>query len=289
MRRIAFTLALCGLFASAGTGVAWSDDEDGWRVRFSPADDLYPRYVADPRRSNFSIGRLSFSETEIPAAGDTRFGLRVGGRYGVLRLHRKGDADYGFQIDVEGGFLAQFDLDNHTDNIGWDGIYGLQLAWARPGGVALRAGVFHDSSHVGDEYAESTGRTRINYTRQEFLAGASWRFLPLWRTYVEGAWAFDLRNEELMEKWRAQTGVEFESPATLWGGRAAVYVAADASFFQEDDWSANVTIQTGLLFHVQELARYYRFGIEFYDGRSHIGEFFQNEERYVSLGVWFDL
>ncbi len=260
-----------------------------WCMQLSPAGDLYPRYIADPRRPGFTIARANFLDSEIEDAGNSRFILRLGGRYGFIRFYREGDPDHGFQIDVEGGFFGHFDSDNSTDNIGWDGLYGIQGTWSPGNRLAYRFGMFHDSSHVGDEYAERTGRQRINYTRQEYRASVSWKFAPRWRVYGETAWAWDLRNEELMEPWRVQSGLECQSPHGLGGGRAGWYAAADVSVFEEDDGNPNLTLQGGLMYRLSELGRTYRVGLEFYDGRSHIGEFFQDKEQYVAFGFWFDL
>ena len=51
------------------------------------------------------------------------------------------------------------------------------------------------------------------------------------------------------------------------------------------------------VFHVQyhpgivyvQDERRWRFGIEYYDGRAQLGEFFQDDERYISIGLWLDL
>ena len=70
---------------------------------------------------------------------------------------------------------------------------------------------------------------------------------------------------------------------------AGWYVATDVAKFDEDDGGVNVTVQGGLMYGLEELGRVYRIGVEFYDGRSHIGEFFQHSEQYVAFGFWFDL
>ena len=67
------------------------------------------------------------------------------------------------------------------------------------------------------------------------------------------------------------------------------YAAADVSFFEEDNWDENITIQSGLYLPVGDLARTYRVGLEYYDGRSQIAEFFRSHETYVAFGFWFDL
>lgn len=271
---------------------AWNQTialKKGWNMVLGPAGDFYPKYLADPRRPTFSIATMYFSETEIDAAGRPRVGLRMGTRFGLLRFHKDGDPEHGFQLDLGAGFLGQFDMANSLDNIGWDGVYSLGIAWAPRDSFAIRVGSFHDSSHVGDEYAERTGRRRISYTREEALLGLSWAFTKKYRAYAEGAYAYTLRNRELMEPVRVQCGLEYMSPESFWKGRLGWYTAADVSSYEENDWDTNTTIQAGLLYPLRNLSRTWRLGIEYYDGRSHIGEFFQKREEYISIGFYVDL
>jgi hypothetical protein len=206
-----------------------------------------------------------------------------------LRFYRNGNPDGGLQLDIEAGFVGQFDMEHGEDNIGWDGIHGLQVTWMPLEGIALRFGTLHDSSHVGDEYAERTGRQRIEYTRAEWLLGVSWSFFDRWCAYAETGYAYDNRNEELMEPLRIQYGLEYVSPNRFWKRRLGWYAAADVSSYEENDWDMNTTIQAGLIMPIKGRSSKYRLGIEYYNGRSHIGEFFLNSEKYLSLGLWFDL
>ena len=56
----------------------------------------------------------------------------------------------------------------------------------------LYSGTKHDSAHVGDEHSERTGRQRIGYTREELVAGVSWRPARKWRIYAEGGFGYGL-------------------------------------------------------------------------------------------------
>jgi hypothetical protein len=260
-----------------------------WRLFVFPGKALYPIYIADPRRATNSISRMYVSKTEIDGAGDDRYAIRLGGRFGILRLHKAGDPHHGLELDLEAGFNGQFDLDHGYDNIGWDGIYGFHIAYAFTAGLAIRTGVMHDSSHVGDEHAERTGRLRVNYTREEVLLGLSWAFTEKWRIYLEGAYAHVLRTKEIMEPWRVQYGLEYVSPKSFWKGRFGWYAAVDVSRFEENDWDQNLTLQLGLLLRAKGIVRDYRLALEYYDGRSQIGEFFQDDETYVAFGLWIDI
>lgn len=157
----------------------------GWRTEFAPADVFYPAYVADPRRPVFALTMIDVAESDVPAAGDSRYGIRMGAQFGILDFIPPGDPDGGFQLAGHVGFLGQFDRDSSEDNIGWDGLYGFDLAWRARPDLVLRVGMAHDSSHLGDEYIENTGFTRLEYTRQEYLAGMRFQPWTSLSTYVE--------------------------------------------------------------------------------------------------------
>lgn len=260
-----------------------------WQCVISPGSDLYPRYIADPIRPGIALTRLNVSDSEIPDVGDTRYLIRVGGRHGLFRIHPASFSDWGFQLDFEGAFLGQFDIDNYEDSIGWDGLYGALLTWSNGKGFALKLATKHDSSHVGDEYAEDTGRKRINYTRQELVFGVSLAALTHWRLYGEAGYGWDLRNEDLQEPWRVKGGLEFENTNLFWKGQAGYYAAIDVTATEELEWQKDMTIQAGLALSAAKLTRTYRLGVEYRDGRSVMGEFFQHHETYFAFGLWIEL
>ncbi len=260
-----------------------------WRGVFSPGSLLYPPYIANPLRPTIALKLVHFSDSEIPEAGDSRYLFNLGGRYGFFRVHPTENSDRGFQIDLEGAFIGMFDRENSLDNIGWDGVYAALLTWSNGDGLAAKLAIQHDSSHVGDEYAERTGRQRINYTRQEYVLGLSLSGFKYWRVYGEVGFAFDLRNDVLQDQWRVEGGLEFEDPDRFWKGRAGYYAAIDITSYEESDWEADVTVQAGFVMPLPDITRTYRLGFEYRNGRSIIGEFFQNEETYIAAGLWMDL
>ena len=258
-----------------------------WTFDLAPTGDVYSPYIADPTRAGFAVQLISFSNSEIADAGDDRWGLKLGGRFGLFRIHPRNEPDRGFQLSIEAGFKGQFDRDHSLDNIGWDGIYGLIATYRRGNRLAYKLGALHTSAHVGDEHQERTGRQRIEYTRTELLAGASRSVGKRWRVYGEAGWACELRTPELQDRGRVQLGLEYESAPVLWKGRIGWYAAADASVFEERDWEVSTTVQAG--FKVRTPARFWRLGLEYYDGRSWMAEYFQDDERYLSAGLWLDL
>lgn len=259
----------------------------GSRLIYLPSGDLYPPYAADPVRPGFAIQPVYVRKGDIPSTSDRRINLKAGGQVGLVRSHSRTDPDLGWQVSLLGGFNDQNDVRENLDNIGWDGHYGLVLTSSWHKRLAFKLGWLHVSSHLGDEYIERTGRKRISYTREEIAAGVSWGLLDHWRIYMEGGKAINMSNEDLQEPWRRQAGLEYESNRIFWRKRMAWYAALDAQSFQERDWRIDLSFQTGFL--IRSEGHNWRFGVEWYNGRPPIGEFFQFTERYVSMGIWIDI
>jgi len=254
------------------------------RVWFPPAD-FYPRYIADPIRPQNALTIQWLADTEIPETGAARFGLRVGGSFGIRRWHPEGEPDIGWQLSFEGGLAAQFDIEYSWDNTGWDGFYGLYLSWMLTPDLGFRFGSQHNSSHIGDEYSERTGRKRIHYTREEAALGVSWRFRPRWTTYAELGVGNGIAGSITS---RLEAGLQYISEQKYWKGSASRYAAIDIRTYEETDWSTRFTAQVGYRIPVGNRSAVYRIALEFGTGRSVMGQFLWEKESWLGIGWYYD-
>jgi len=253
---------------------------------FLPEAGFYPPYIADPIRPQSALMLIGVPSSDIPETGHGRFSLRLGGQFPIVALHPDRDPDRGWQLDFEGGFFGHFDTGYSLDNIGWDGVFGLLLDYKPRSDLAFRFGTMHDSAHVGDEYAERTGRSRVSYTREELVLGVSWQATRSWRTYFEVGSQFG--GDDFQEPWRAQTGVEYLGRRLTPRMRASWYAALDLRAYQENDWHPRATGQVGLLIPTGRGRSRYRAAVEVASGRTVLGEFFLSSETYAGLGWYFD-
>jgi hypothetical protein len=280
----AVILALCAAQAIASEEPPEEPERERWWI--APPPGFVPYFTADPRRPQSALLYATMLDSEIPESDGPRTIIRLGGRFGLFRYHPAGDPDRGIQLDIEAGFYGHFDLDNSLDNIGWDGVYGLLLSWKPKGRLGFRFGTKHDSAHMGDEYAERTGRDRIGYTREELTAACVWQVSGSWQVYGELGYGHNIK--EFMEPFRLQSGVQWVSSARWWKGSAAWYGALDVQAFEERDWRLTPTLQFGFQVPTGRGTSRYRVALEYSSGRSALGEFSFYDESYVGLGLYFD-
>jgi hypothetical protein len=280
-------LGLCSALAAlAGEDDAVdSTDKKKKSKLWFPAGNFYPRYIADPLRPQNALTMQWLSNTEIPETGAARFGLRLGGSFGIFRWHPEGEPDKGWQINFEGGFAGQFDIEWSWDNTGWDGFYGVYLNRMLTPELGIRFGSQHDSSHIGDEYSERTGRERIHYTREEAIIGIAWTFRPKVTFYSELGWGNGLAGSMTF---RLESGMQWVSDRKYWKGRASRFAAIDLRSYEETDWSTRMTVQAGYWIPVGSRGSVYRVAFEYGTGRSVMGQFLWEKETYFALGWYYD-
>ena len=123
-----------------------------------PQSFLFEPLLADPKRPRFFI---SVIDARVGALETTAAAVAYGGRYGLVRL--PGDRyDEGWQLNLAGAVFAQFDLEAPSmDLINADYTLGLPLTY-RDGPGSLRLQVYHQSSHLGDEFLLRNHPERVN-------------------------------------------------------------------------------------------------------------------------------
>jgi hypothetical protein len=265
----------------------------GYALTLNPGSDLYPRYLADPRRPRCGVEYVGMIHHEVPRADGTRLDVAIGGRWPLIRISPWDDADKGFQFDCEGAFLSQFDLAHQLDDIGWDGWYAANFVFSPGGPVRFKLAARHLSAHNGDRsMAHDPSLVKVaqdgEYTREDFTGGIAYTPLDGLTWYGEGGWAHALGNHATQKRFAGQTGLQYERPGVFWGGRAGWYAAGDAQFFQENDWVPGLTGQVGLVLPIARDKRY-RIGLEGHWGRAVLGQYSQLCESSLAFGIWLDL
>lgn len=271
-----------------GTGV--HESEARGVVSF-PQDQIFCPLIADPKepRSFASLLRGTFPSIEKPSGeGATIGSVGIGDSFGLVRWggQRPGE---GVQLDVVGSIFAQFDLDSTSnDLINADYIIGLPLT-IRRSGFSVRARVYHQSSHLGDEYllrSSEIQRENLSFESVELLV--SQELGPL-RLYGGGERLLR-RDPAAVAPKLLHAGVELRSGRT---GPLQLVSGVDLKTTEQHDWSQAVSGRAGF-----EIARSGPAGhpvrlvaimLELYKGPSPYGQFFQEDISYVGAGIHFSL
>ena len=286
------------LYLSAGIVLAATSEEqkqaeptvETQGFTLTPTTHIYTPYLADQKRVTFAFQTIYVTHEKIPQSGYSRFGLRLGGRLELFKYEwRPVETQYAKQLqaNLEVGFRGYYDNNYAQDEIGSDGNYGLLFSYRGDRDLAYRFGVYHTSSHIGDEYLIRTGRDRIGYTREELLGGIQYNLNPKWQVYAEIGYAYRLKDKPLQQKNRAQAGLQFQETGLAISERLGWYAAFDLSSYQERNWHINKSFQIGYSFDA--FPHTWRLAFEYYNGQVPLGEFFKFDEEFISLGLYLDL
>ncbi|MBA3555373.1 MAG: DUF1207 domain-containing protein [Gemmatimonadales bacterium] len=243
---------------------------------------------------------------ELPSASP-----RVHGLVGRVISARRGESQFGREQEAEvalgenfplvslrGGphpislglgsqVYARFSLeDAQTAMISHDWVVGINTT-AALGRWDVTLQLYHESSHLGDEYGDRFATTRLDWSR-EVLAG--------WAGYTAGPWRFSANASYAvvdalgLPRTAGAAAIDFKSRPALGvtGGRlrptAGVFFAADAA----TAWRVSASARLGVAVPTGSGGE---IGVALiaHDGLSTQRQFYGRKSRYVGVELRFDL
>jgi hypothetical protein len=271
-----------------GVGV---HEEEGTGVVAFPQDSIFCPILADPKepRSFASWLHGTFRSLDDPdGEGTTIASVGLGDSFGLIRWGGPAPGE-GVQLDAAAGIFAQFDLGAPSnDLINADYVIGLPLTFRR-NGFSTRVRVYHQSSHLGDEYLlRSDVITRENLSFESFEVVVSQEIAWL-RLYGGGERLFRREPDTLALK-VAHAGAEIR---TARAGGIQMVSGIDFKATEQRDWSPAISGRVGVEFIRSgpggHPARLVTLMLELYEGPSPYGQFFQDDIGYLGFGLHFSL
>lgn len=189
-------------------------------------------------------------------------------------------------MGLDGALFAQFDMDAPShDLLNADYTVGLPITY-REGGFSARLRLYHQSSHLGDEFLLRYRPDRINLSYEAIQLTISGEKGP-WRLYGGGEWLLT-RDPRDLHRGSLQTGLEFRSASPLlWGGRPVA--ALDVKSYGENGWTPSFSVRAGLEFGPADPARrHLRLLAEGYRGFAPYGQFYREKVEYLGMAVTFN-
>lgn len=259
----------------AGSGVP----ERNPKGKGFPSGDLFRPLLADPKQPQFfaSLGRFESLGTQYSMA-EAGFGETFG-MYRWFLGRSEGD---GLQLSVEASLVARFNMSTASMNlINADYTVGIPLTY-RSGNSSIRLRLYHQSSHLGDEFLESANppkRMNLSFESIEVLYSYEWRG---WRGYAGGEYLIHKDPAELKPA-MAHWGIEYRGKRPLlWTGRLVGGV--DLKSYQQHEWAVDTSVKIGLEFGKPNPGqRRLRLMAEWYRGYDPRGQFYMNKVSYYGM------
>lgn len=248
-----------------------------------PPGQLFQSLLADPRWPHFSAAYQRYVDDEqLNNVAATSFGET----FSLFRFG--GPADSVMEIGIQAGVFAIFDLDADSfDLINADYLVGIPLTIKKDEFSNITR-VFHQSSHLGDEFLlRGRAEERVNLSYESLHSLFSYHLPAGFRVYGGGGYIFHSDPPDL-DPWSTQFGVEYRSPWTVLGGALRPVAALDIQNRQESDWDTDISTRGGVQFENPNFqGRKLQFLLEYYRGKSPHGQFYENNIEHFGAGLHF--
>jgi hypothetical protein len=279
--------------ARCGTGIPKAEQQGYVPL---PRGDVFCPLVADPKAARSFASILREDSDSVTTSSTLNIvSVGIGDAFALGRWNGSRPGD-GLQISLSAGVFAQFDLDTPSyDLLNADYVIGIPITM-RAGWFSTRLRVYHQSSHLGDEYLlreppARRDRENLSFESVEWILSAD---RGAFRLYGGGELLFN-RSPEDLERYVAHGGAELRPdvrilPLGSLGGFRLV-AAADLKASQEHDWDPSLSARAGLEYdragNADPPARRWGIFLQYYEGPSPYGQFFRESVKHAGLGVHF--
>jgi hypothetical protein len=266
-----------------GEGVRAKVETPRWTL-FAPTGVFQP-LLADPRWPNFSAAydRYTAGHQNLRDVASVSFGESISLYQSPLRNWGQ------FEAGIQASVFAIFNLNAVShDLVNADYFVG-PIAEYRKDDFSAFLRVFHQSSHLGDEFIlDHPGIQRVNLSYEEVDAIASYDlFEKTIRIYGGGGRLFDT-DPSNVKKLAAQYGFEYHGPRIIPSVGMTPIVALDLQNRENNNWSLDISARAGVQFEdPAALSRRVQLLFEYYNGHTPNGQFFNERVQFVGLGLHF--
>ena len=271
----------------AGFGAASSETAEQLATQKTilfPEGPLFYAPLASPKEPRT---HMTWLRLNLPGDSFNVGSVGFGDSFGLVRWPGWGEAD-AWQFSISGAVLAQFNLDSHSmDLINADYIIGLPLGY-RNGPWSARARIFHQSSHLGDEFLLLPQRpelkqTRINLSFEtiELLGGWEWEGIRL-----SAGPSYILHADTPLKRYSVQGGIDYLKTKPVYRPTMRPFASISLHAWEETDWNLDLNAKAGVnLRSPYTEKRAIQFFGEYYHGNLPFGQFYKLRAEYFGAGV----
>ncbi|ALC17759.1 hypothetical protein DSOUD_3033 [Desulfuromonas soudanensis] len=249
-----------------------------------PVDPLFVNSLSSAKEPRTHVTWLRLN---LPVSSFNVGSVGFGDSFGLVRVPGWGETD-SWQLGISGTVLAQFNMDSESlDLINADYIIGFPLGY-RNGAWSARARLFHQSSHLGDEFlllpqdpALQEPRINLSFETIELLAGWDWKGIR-----VTAGPSYIVHTSTPLKRYSAQGGIDYLLTKPVYKSTVYPFASVLWHFWEETDWDTDTTVKAGLNIRspYAEKRSIQIFG-EYYEGNLPFGQFYALRAEYYGAGI----
>jgi Protein of unknown function (DUF1207) len=245
-----------------------------------PRVELFEPLIADQRQPHFSAAyQWYLDDPELTRVGSANFGETLA-LFGGEALGGR------WELGMLAGVFSIFDMDADSyDLINSDFWVGPTLS-ARTDGLSAQLRVYHQSSHLGDEFVLRNRATRVNLSYEGvdlLVSGDPWPWL---RIYAGAGYIF--HDEPDLQPLSAQGGVELKSPWAFLDDVVRPIAAFDYQSREENHWHEELSLAGGIQFENPEISKLrVQILATWFKGHSPNGQFWERRIETIGIGAHF--
>jgi len=267
-----------------------SSDSQGEELTPLPATQLFEPLRADPKEPRFFVSTLKVNST---IQNTTIAAVGFGENFGIVR--HGSNPQQGWQLGISAAVFAQFDLESESsDLMNADYVIGVPVTW-RHNDWSGRVRVYHQSSHLGDEFLLRVQPERVNLSFESLEVLVAHDFAGI-RAYGGAEYLFHREPSDLAEA-LIHIGLDWRNSETAFSfshlGAARWVAGLDVKHWQQSDGAIQVSAKAGLEFspisNTSNSRRRWSVLLELYDGPSPYGQFYQDDLRYWGIAIQLGL
>lgn len=248
-----------------------------------PDGEIFRPPFASPKepRSHVTWLSLDLDETSFDV-GSVAFGES----FGLYRWNIQDEIE-AWQVGISGAVFAQFNLDApSTDLVNADYIIGFPASY-RNGRWSGRIRLFHQSSHLGDEFLLNgqqgeVERLDLSFESLEMLGAVDWGGFTF-----SGGGSYIVHTSSHLDPWTVQGGIDYQTKPVA-AETVRVFGSLLVHSWEETDWHIDISTRAGInIRSPYARKRSIQFFGEYYKGNLPFGQFYKERGGYYGGGINF--
>lgn len=261
-----------------------NEQTDSRKTILFPEGPLFYAPLASPKEPRTHVTWLRLN---LPGDSFNVGSVGFGDSFGLVRWPGSGEED-NWQFGISGAVLAQFNLDSDSmDLINADYIIGLPLSYQN-GHWSARGRIFHQSSHLGDEFLLlpqrpelKQSRINLSFETVELLGGWEWEGLR-----ISAGPSYILHTDTPLKRYSVQGGVDYLDTKPVYKPSMHLFASVLCHAWEETAWNPDVSAKAGINIRspYTEKRSIQIFG-EYFHGNLPFGQFYKLRAEYFGAGL----